>query len=103
MSIEAHLNGRIILNQKNPEYKLDGRKADLKTPNGLNYKNIFRKAAKQGCEAVIVNLEKNGDSFDNARAMIRNILKHPNVHPSIQEVIIISKDKKVTLLKRDKI
>lgn len=103
MSIEAHLNGRIITNRKNAEYKVEQKKADLKTPESSNYKNIFRKASAQECEYVIVNLTQNNDTVDNARGMIRNILKHEKVHLTIKKVIIISPKKEVTIYKRTEI
>ena len=103
MTIEPHLNGRIVIGHKNAEYTVNTKKADLKTPEGLSYKNILRKAAAQECEYVIVNLTKNIDAVEGARKGIRNILKLKGVHPTIKEVIIISVEKKVTTYKRDEI
>ena len=102
VSIEAHLNGRIITNHKNPEYKINGKIADLKTPDS-NYKNILRKAATQKCEFVVINLATKNDTIEIARKLIKNILKHKDVHPSIKHVILISKDKKVSIYERSEI
>lgn len=103
VTIEAHLNGRIIKNHKNAEYKIEGKKADLKTPDKSSYKNVLKKAAAQNCEYVVVNLGTNKDTIDSARHLIRNILKHKNVHLTIKKVIIISKNNEVSIYKRDEI
>ena len=103
VTIEAHLNGRIIKNHKNAEYKIEGKKADLKTPDKSSYKNVLKKAAAQSCEYVVVNLGTNKDTIDSARHLIRNILKHENVHLTIKKVIIISKNNEVSIYKRDEI
>ena len=100
VKIRPHSN---IQGIKNPEYSVKNKTAELKTPIGKGYKNILKKAAEQKCEYVIVNLEKNENNLEEARHLIRNILKQKGVHPTIKNIIIISKDGKANDYERSKI
>lgn len=92
--IRPHLNGMIIRKFKNPEYLINGKLAELKIPESINYKKVLAKANAQECEIVIIDLSINKDSVDNAYHLIDNVLKFEWVHENIKEVIIISKDSK---------
>ena len=92
-----------IKDVKNPEYLVQSKLADLKIPIGKGFKNILKKAAEQRCEYVVVSLEENKSTLENARSLMRNILKVKNVHPTIKNIIIITSDKKVYNYDRDKI
>lgn len=102
VEIRAHLNGKVVKYFKNPEYLLNKSLADLKTPKSKNYSNILSKANEQGCEIVVVSLQKNNDSFQNAESSINNILKFNNVHNNIKEVIIINRQGEILIYKRKK-
>lgn len=101
IDIPAHLNGRIIKNVPNPEYIIDGKKGDRKTPETQSYKKRLSSANAQGCEVVVMNLSANNDSIENAYNKIDQILKFDWVHTSIKEVYII-KGSTVKLYKRKK-
>jgi SPP1 gp7 family putative phage head morphogenesis protein len=88
---------------KNPEYSINNKTAELKTPIGKGYKNILKKASEQKCEYVVVNLENNDNNLEEARHLMRNILKQKGVHPTIKNIIIISKDGKAYDYERSKI
>lgn len=90
----AHLDGRIIKNQPNPEYKINDKLADRKAPEEKKYKNVLRAANAQGCEIVVIDLSRNKDSIENAENMVNNILKQKDVHPNITDVYIVSSDRK---------
>lgn len=95
MEIMPHLDGKIILGRKNPEYRIDNKIiAERKAPTEVSYKKVLKKANGQECEIVFVSLEKNNDNIENAYALIHNILKQESVHPFIKKVIIVSSDKK---------
>ena len=100
IAIRPHLNSMIIPGYKNPEYFINGKIGELKIPKSVNYKNILKKAHKQGCEIVVINLDNNGDTFENALSKVDGILKF-NVHRLIKEVVFI-KGKKVSIYKRKK-
>lgn len=93
VKITPHLDGRII-SQKNPEYLINNKVADRKTPISKNYKKVLKKANDQECEIVVIDLSANGDTIDNAEMKINNVLKLTKVHPFIKQVYIISKDGK---------
>ena len=103
VDLRAHLDGRIIKNEKNPEYLINGKKADRKTPESGNYKNVLKSASAQDCEIVIIDLSKNKDTIENAEAKLNNILKQKDVHKNIIEVHIVSADRKtIKTIKRKK-
>jgi len=102
IDIRPHLDGHVIRNRPNPEYLIDGKLGERKAPVGKNYNNILRKANKQGCKSVIIDLSVNKDSLENALNKIGNILKFDHVHPEITEVYIIDAKKKVEVYKRKK-
>ena len=89
VSVRAHLDGMIVKGVKNPEYLINNKIAERKTPEGKNYNNILIKANKQGCEIVVIDLSKNKDSIEDALLKINNILRFP-VHNNIKEVIVVS-------------
>lgn len=101
VDIEAHLDGEIIKTHRNPEYRINGAIADRKAPEGLNYKNILRKAAKQKCEYVVINNEKNNDTIDNIKGKLKNLLKQKGIHPSIQKIILIIEGKASEFTRKD--
>ena len=102
VEIRAHLDGRII-KESNPEYLIDNKLADLKSPTSLNYKKVVSKANKQGCEIVVISLELNNDTITKARKQLKNILRFKDIHENIKKVIIITKDNKVNEYNRDEI
>lgn len=100
--IRPHLDGRLILGRKNPEYLINNKLAERKAPESKNYKNSLKKANEQECEIVVFDLSVNKDTVANAYSNIENVLKL-NVHPFIKEVYIISADgKEVKVYKRKK-
>lgn len=101
--IRPHLDGRIVKGFKNPEFLINNKLAELKIPESINYKKVLSKANAQECEIVIIDLSKNNDSIENAYHLINNVLKRNDVHPYINEVVIISKDaKEVKIYNRKK-
>jgi hypothetical protein len=105
VDLVAKLDGAIIKNVPNPEYLINGKIADRKTPESLDYSKSLSRANKQGCEIVVVDLSKNNDSVVNAINAIDALLKKSKgtVHPNIKEVYVVSNDRKtVKHLKREK-
>lgn len=100
--IRPHIDGRLILGLKNPEYLINNKIGERKTPESKNYKKSLKKANEQECEIVVFDLSLNKDTVENAFRSIENVLKL-NVHPFIREVYIISADgKEVKVYKRKK-
>lgn len=100
--IRPHLDGRLVLGRKNPEYLIDGKIGERKTPTTLNYNKSLSKANAQECEIVVIDLSANGDTVENAYNRINDVLKF-DVHPFIKQVYIVSKDgKQVKIYKRKK-
>lgn len=104
MKINPHLDGRIVKDESNPEFTVNTDKiGDRKTPTEISYKNILRKANKQGIEIVFVSLALNKDNLKNAYSLINNILKDENIHQNIKLVYIVNKNKSEYLVyKRQK-
>lgn len=102
IDIRPHLDGSLIKNKPNPEYLIDGKLGDRKTPVSKNYTNLLSKANKQECEVVVIDLSVNKDTIDNAIKKIDNVLKHEGAHPFIKEVYVIDANKKVKRYERKK-
>jgi SPP1 gp7 family putative phage head morphogenesis protein len=108
IDLVAHINGKVILGKKSPEYRIDGKIGDRKTPKSLDYTKTLKAANEQGCEVVVYDLSKNNDTVENALATITDLLskktsdKKP-VHENIKEIYIVSGDKKtIKYFKREK-
>jgi SPP1 gp7 family putative phage head morphogenesis protein len=86
MKIREHVN---IKNISNPEYLVNNKLADLKTPESGNYKNVLRKAKEQSCTTVIISTKINKDTLEHVRSKVRNILKQKGVHNIIENFVII--------------
>lgn len=91
--IRPHLDGHVLIGKKNPEYLINGKIGERKTPEKLNYNRVLSKANSQECEVVVIDLSINKDSVDNAYNRINDVLRF-DVHPFIKQVIIVSKDGK---------
>lgn len=96
IELRPHTNGRIITGISNPEYLINGRLADRKSPTTFDYTKTLSKANKQSCEIVVFDLSVNKDNIENAYNIIINLLSMSKgtVHSNIKEVYIISADKK---------
>ena len=93
MDLMAHLDGSLVLGVPNPEYRINGKIADRKSPEN-DYKNVLKSASKQMCEIVVMDLSKNLDSIDKAETRISKLLSNSKIHESIKEVYFISADRK---------
>ena len=101
VKIRPHLDGMIVKNQPNPEYQINGKLGERKSPQGGNFKNLLKKAAKQNVEVLVLDLKDSGLNIEQAKTSLNTILKNKKNHPKIKEVILISKDKNdVVMLKR---
>ena len=103
IKIRPHTDGTVILNAKNPEYLVNKKIADLKAPKGVALKNIFKKANKQKTKVVVIDLLNNPNSFAQMKLAIIKRLGITDIYPNIEEVILISKDRKtIEVIKRKK-
>ena len=101
VDLVAHLDGWFVKGKSNPEYRINGKVADRKTPESVNYKKSLSRANDQGCEIVVIDLSKNKDTIENALKVITNLLdkktKEGNpVHKNIKEIYFVSSDRKKT-------
>lgn len=94
INVRAHLDGKIIKNVKNPEYLINGKIADRKSPEGNRLSNLLRTAERQMCEIVVFDLENYTETPEFLINKIKNSFQNKENYPSIKEVIIVSKDKK---------
>ncbi|MBV7268384.1 phage minor head protein [Winogradskyella luteola] len=94
VKIRPHIDGSVIKNTKNPEYLIGKKISERKAPKGLNLRNVFRKAVRQGSEVVVIDLMDNENSITEVKKVVSKQLSRTDRFPSIKEVIIISKDKK---------
>lgn len=100
-------DGSILKKKPNPEYIVNGKIADRKSPTSKDYSKTLAKANRQKCKVVVYDLSRNEDTLENAANSINKLLSYTNkdgiVHPEIKEIYIISKDrKKVKYIKREK-
>lgn len=108
IDLVAHLDGQTIKKRPNPEYRINGKIGDRKTPDSLDYTKTLKKANDQECEIVVYDLHKNGDTVDNALKTITSLLSKKTkegkpVHENIKEIYVVSGDKKtIKLFKREK-
>jgi SPP1 gp7 family putative phage head morphogenesis protein len=101
VKLPAHLDGTIILGNKNPEFIIDNKKADRKNPENKNTKNLIGKAEKQGCEVVVFNLSNTNATKDEIIKDLESRFRFDENYPTIKEVIIIEKNRKIQLYKRE--
>jgi len=73
-----------------------------KTPATLKFKNVFRKAGKQGSEIIVLDTSKLDASMDEVAGIVKGMLSRNAAYPTIQKVIIVDKDKKVEVIERKK-
>ena len=94
VKLRPHLDGLIMKNIKNPEYLINNKIAERKAPKGLNFRNVFNKAIKQGSEVVVMDLIDNPKPYKEVKETIVKQLSRQDRFPTIKEVILISKDRK---------
>ncbi|MBN9350694.1 MAG: hypothetical protein J0H55_08410 [Chitinophagaceae bacterium] len=94
VKIRPHLDGEIIRNVPNPEYLINGKIADRKSPEGMKQYNLLRKSQKQGCEIVVFDMGNWPREESLYIKKLKNSLKDEGHYPVIKEIIIISKDGK---------
>lgn len=101
VDILAKIDGRTVKDKSNPEYRIDGKLADRKTPETLNYKKTLQKASGQKVEIVVYDLSKNKQDINEALKKIVSLLNNKQkgkpVYPTIKEVYIVSADRKTML------
>lgn len=101
--IRPHIDSWIIKEHKNPEYLIDNKIGERKSPTSKDYTKSLSKANKQGCEVVVFDLSVNGDNVVEAMQKIISVLRAKNVHPNIKEIYVVSADgKEVRHYKREK-
>lgn len=94
VELPAHLDGKIIKNRPNAEYRIKGKIADRKSPEGNRLSNQLRKAQKQECEIIVYDLINYLFDMDTLLKKLKSSFEKDEHYPSIQEFIIISKDRK---------
>lgn len=101
--IRPHIDSWIIKGHKNPEYLINNKIGERKSPTSKDYTKSLSKANKQGCEVVVIDLSLNGDNVDEAMQKITAILKPSDVHTNIREIYVVSANgKEVKYYKRKK-
>jgi SPP1 gp7 family putative phage head morphogenesis protein len=101
--IRPHIDSWIVKGHKNPEYLINGKIGERKSPASKDYTKSLSKANKQGCEVVVFDLSLNGDTVTEAMKNIKAVLRFKNVHPNIKEIYVVSADgKKTEHYKREK-
>ncbi|MEH0008000.1 MAG: hypothetical protein V6Z82_04700 [Flavobacteriales bacterium] len=87
---------------KNPEYEIEKKLADRKTPTSLKYEKSLKKAAKQKCRIVVLDLSENKADIKHTAHKIESMLRRKQAYPSVEKVIIVSKNGKIVEVKRKK-
>ena len=86
--------------EKNPEYEIEGKLAERKRPEKLNFKNVLRKANKQGAKVVVLDLFNNAGNLETAADKIRKMLRKKEAYTTIDRVIIVDGKKIVEVLRK---
>lgn len=95
VKVMPHIDNNIIKNHSNPEFTINGKVADLKSPEGKKQSNLLRKAEKQGCEVIVYQFEHlNMEELTYLKKLANSLSS--TAYPSIKEIIIIGKNKKAT-------
>lgn len=76
-------------------YLINGKIAESKSLKGPKIKNIFRKAAKQKAEILVIDLHNSNVTTSDIINATGKFLKFENVHPKLKELIIVSKAFKI--------
>ncbi len=101
VQLRPHLDGMIIKGEPNPEYLINGKIADRKSPTGNRLSNLLRRAEIQKCETVVFDLHQYPKAEEDLLKQLKGNFQQDESYPTISKVIIISKDrKKVTVHSR---
>lgn len=93
---------------KNPEFYINGKTSDLKTPNPKEYtsiassvKNQFKKAVEQGLDNAVINIQKNSETPED---IAKGLKSGFTLNPKIRWVHLIYRDEvyKITWEQADK-
>lgn len=103
VQLRPHLNGRVVLNRKNPEYLIDDKVADRKTPTGKRVSNLLSKSDEQGCEVVVFDLQNYEQSETDLLNKLKRSLSKKGNYENIKEVIILPKKGKAKHYKRSEL
>lgn len=79
----------------NPEYSINGKIADRKSPLSTNLRGVLRKATKQNSRIVVIDLKDNDNSISDIIKQLQSNFRFDTNYETIQEVIIVSKDRRV--------
>jgi len=93
VTIEPIANPMFIQGVKMPEYKVDGKIADRKSPSKISFKNVLKSANAQNCEVVVIDLTDYPYDFEFAKNRIALSFKEVKSYSNIKKVIIVNKDK----------
>lgn len=95
LGFKVRIRPHILIDKHpNPEYSINNKIADRKAPLGLSLRRVLGKASKQGSQMVVIDLKDNPNSIDDIIEQLRGNFRLDTNYQAIQEVIIISKDRK---------
>lgn len=102
---DVKLTPHVIINQKkNPEYLVNDKIADRKSPEGKTLRNILTKANKQNVEVLVLDLQNSNRTEKAILNELAGKFRIATNYENIKEVIIVSKNRKeVNRYKRSEI
>jgi SPP1 gp7 family putative phage head morphogenesis protein len=105
LALDVKLTSHVFINnKKNPEYLINNKIADRKSPEGKTLRNLLTKANKQKVEILVIDLQNSDRSAAAVLNELAGRFRITTNYETIKEVIIVSKNRKeVTRYKRSEI
>lgn len=95
LNMNVKLRPHVILNgKKNPEFLINNKIADRKSPEGNALRNLLRKATKQNVEVLVIDLNNSKRTTKEITNELASRFKNKDNFKTIKEVVIVSKDRK---------
>lgn len=105
IGIRPLVNGKIILNHKNPEYFIgedpNEYRGDRKSPKGKRIKTLVKNSIDQGCSFIVFDLENYPYSIERFERTLRDTFYLKENYPEIKEVFIRGKNNEFLHFTRD--
>lgn len=99
VKIRPTLNPMIVKGTKNPEYEINGKISDRKSPTKGNFTSLLKKAKDQDCENIVFDLERYPYEIGDFLRKLRSNFVNNDSYPLIRDFYIV-KDNKVLFITR---
>ena len=91
VKINLLANPMILTGKKMPEYLINGWIGDRKSPKKASLSNVFKSAVRQGCQVVVIDLEKYPYNLESMLNKLPKIFQNKEAHKTVERIIIVDK------------